>query len=173
MEQTANWKQFANTPNGEPQVRELGWGDEITQDSNNFDPFENGIYMFTVKEYEKTRTRGNEKFPPCNMAKLTLELSDGQRNVRAFDNLVLRNDLEWKIGQFFLSIGMKKENERARIDFDGAIGKSGYVKVEKKAYTNRDGQTRWRNEIARYLAPNDKELLAFVKAAADNTNPPF
>ena len=137
MEQTANWKQFANTPNGEVQVRELGWGDEITQDSNNFDPFENGIYMFTVKEYEKT-----------------------------FDNLVLRNDLEWKIGQFFLSIGMKKENKRARIDFDGAIGKSGYVKVEKKAYTNRDGQTRWRNEIARYLAPNDKELLAFVKECA-------
>ena len=48
--------------------RELGWDDSIKQDSQNFDPIPEGDYNVTIEKYDRSRSKGEGKIPPCNMA---------------------------------------------------------------------------------------------------------
>lgn len=48
--------------------RELGWDDSIKQDSQNFDPIPEGDYNVTIEKYDRSRSKGEGKLPPCNMA---------------------------------------------------------------------------------------------------------
>ena len=172
MEQKTNWEEFG-TAVETPQ--ELAWDATITEDSNDFEPFEPGVYMFRVDKIEKARSKGNDKNPPCNMAKVTIELSDGQRKSRTTDYILLRQDLQWKIGQYFVALGMKKKGEPFSVNFDGSINKEGFVEVEKEPYTNREGKTRYRNRIVSYLEPQSEKVVKKMEevAAAQKGNVPF
>lgn len=64
--------------------RELGWDDEIQQDAPEFIVLPEGIYQFTVKEFERIRHTPNPQNPGnCQHAiKLSLQLKSKQHKVR-------------------------------------------------------------------------------------------
>ena len=49
------------------QGHELGWEDEIQQESS-FILLPEGDYRFTVEKFDRARHNGSDKIPPCNKA---------------------------------------------------------------------------------------------------------
>ena len=112
--------------------RELNWDDEIEVDGSNFEPLPEGDYDFTIERFERSRSAGSEKLPPCNMAVVYFSLHGYDRDVTVRENFVLHERMEWKLSELFRSVGLKKEGERVRMQWNALPGLSGRCKVVQK-----------------------------------------
>ena len=128
--------------------RELSWDDEINQEGG-FIVLAPGEYPFTVKGYERSRSQGSDKLPPSNMAIVEIEV--GGTTVKEF--LIMHTKAEWKLSQFFISIGMKKKGEPLRMNWPGVIGKTGMCKIKNET---REGKTY--NRIEEFLEPKQQAV---------------
>lgn len=134
--------------------RELGWNDEIEQDSNDFEVLPEGDYDFEVIKFDRGRSKGSDKLPACNMAILTIKVSDGVKSTTVTENLVLHTKMEWKLSQFFCSIGQKKKGERVQMNWQAVYGAKGRCKLGVRAYKKKDDkpgeETGRANEIVKF-----------------------
>ena len=128
--------------------RELGWDDEIVQDSASFITLPEGEYEFTVKEFERARYNGGEKLPPCPQAKIKLEVVTEKGTAIINHNLFLHSRTESMISAFFVAIGIKKHGEKLKMDWPKTIGARGRAKIGIREY---NGNTY--NEVKRFLEP--------------------
>ena len=135
----------------------LDWEDEIEEDSGEFLVLEEGDYNYTVTGMERGRSKGSGKIPACNMAKLTLSVDAGEgRTASCVTNILLYKTLEWKISQFFRSIGAKKEGERVRMDWNKVVGAAGRAHFKPRKYTNQNGEERQTNEVDYFIDYDEK-----------------
>lgn len=109
--------------------RELGWDDTITKDSSEFDPIPEGDYDFTIERYDRARSQGKGKLPPCNMAIVCFRIMDRDREVVIRENFILHTSLEWKLSELFRGIGAKKEGEEVRMNWNLLPGATGRAQV--------------------------------------------
>lgn len=109
--------------------RELGWDDVITKDSSEFDPIPEGDYDFTIERYDRARSQGKGKLPPCNMAIVYFRIMDRDREVVIRENFILHTSLEWKLSELFRGIGAKKEGEEVRMNWNLLPGATGRAQV--------------------------------------------
>lgn len=109
--------------------RELGWDDTITKDSSEFDPIPEGDYDFTIERYDRARSQGKGKLPPCNMAIVYFRIMDRDREVVIRENFILHTSLEWKLSELFRGIGAKKEGEEVRMNWSLLPGATGRAQV--------------------------------------------
>lgn len=129
--------------------RELNWDDEISQE-NEFTILKEGDYDFEVTKFERGRSNGTEKVPASNMAILTLRVSDGSESTSIIERLILHTKMEWKLSQFFCSIGQKKHGEPLRMNWNKVLGAKGRCKVYIDKYTNDKGEERTSNKISKF-----------------------
>lgn len=129
--------------------RELGWDDEIQQESE-FTLLSEGDYDFEVTSFERGRSSGSDKIPPSNMAILTLKVTDGRNSTTITERLVLHTKLEWKLSQFFIAIGQKKHGEPLKMNWNRVVGAKGRCKVKIETYTNKYGEEKQSNKIDKY-----------------------
>ena len=131
--------------------KELGWDDSIEKESN-FILLPEGTYDYTVKTVERGRFPGSDKMCACNMATVTLTVSDpaSGEEVDIRDNLYLNSKAEWKLSQFFLSIGQKKHGEPLRMNWNAVPGSKGRCEISVNRYS-KDGQDRENNRVKTYL----------------------
>lgn len=87
--------------------RELGWEDTITKDADNFEPVPEGDYNFVIEKFERSRSAGEGKLPPCNMAVVYFKIQDRDREITIRENYVLHSSLEWKLSELFRGVGLK------------------------------------------------------------------
>ena len=135
--------------------REFTWDDTIENDGSDFQVLPEGEYDFTVTKFERGRSAGKGKLPPCNMAILTLRVSDGNGSTTITDNLLLHSKAEWKLCQFFRSIGQKKHGEPLRMNWSAVMGATGRCKVIVEPWIGNDGKEHQSNKIDRYIDPDD------------------
>lgn len=109
--------------------RELGWEDTISKDSSEFEPIPEGDYDFTIEKYERARSQGKGKLPPCNMAIVYFRIADRGREVVIRENFILHTSLEWKLSELFRGIGAKKEGEEVRMNWSLLPGATGRAQV--------------------------------------------
>lgn len=126
----------------------LDWNSTISSDSE-FTLLEAGDYNYTITNLEKTYTKSSG----APMAKVTLKVYDDSNETNIVDNLVLQQNCEWKLSQFFRSIGQKKHGQSYKMDWSKVIGSSGRCKVKKETYQNQDGKEVETNRIERYYDP--------------------
>lgn len=120
------------------QGHELGWDDEIEQESS-WILLPDGDYRFTVEKFDRARHAGSEKIPPCNKAIVFFRVFDGKGNsVLITENMFLHTSMEWKLSEFFASIGMKQKGEKARMNWNEVYNKSGVCHVKIRRY-KKDG----------------------------------
>ena len=131
--------------------RELSWDDEIAEEGS-YEPLPEGDYRFTVSKIERARSQGKGKLPPCNMAKVTVRIPTDSGERELTENLLLHSSLEWKLSQFFLSIGLKKHGEPLRMNWTAAVGRSGKCRVVQRKYKKNDGAEGTTNDIAKFYA---------------------
>lgn len=134
------------------------WDGPISNDSDNgFTLLKEGDYDYTVQEVEKSYSQKSE----APMAVVTLKVGDDKQSTTVKDYLVLNEKSEWKLSQFFRSIGLKKHGETYYMEWDKVPGASGRCKIKideyKKTITKDDGteeeEIRQSNKINRYYDP--------------------
>ena len=143
----------------------LDW-DGYVEDTGGFLLLDEGFYPFTVTALERERFEGSEKMAPCPRAKLTLEVVAGNRATKVTDRLLLSTKTQWRISQFFESLGFKKE-ESGKIarHWNEIGGRSGWIEVGVREYTKKNGETGLSNEVKSYVHPDDGEKAAKSYAA--------
>lgn len=146
---------------------ELGWDSEIEKDSPDFILFPEGDYDFKVTGFERGRYEGGEKLPPCNMAVLTIKLSDMDGNETSVRHrLYLHSTTEGLLCAFFTAIGVRKHGERLQMNWNIVTGAGGRCKVGVRKYTAKDGSERQVNEIKKFYEPSGQEAPANGQAAS-------
>ena len=133
--------------------RVFDWNDVIEND-NSFILLPAGNYPFTVKAFERGEFAGSDKMPPCKKAVLTLEIDGGMLgSTEINENLYLHSRAEWKLCQFFLSIGQRKKGEQLRMNWNAVPGSRGMCEIEINKYKNRNGEDRENNRVKAFLDP--------------------
>lgn len=128
-----------NNTTANTQGHELGWDDEIQQESS-FILLPGGDYRFTVEKFDRARHAGSENIPPCNKAIVHFRVfSPDGSSVLLQENLFLHTKMEWKLSEFFASIGMKQKGQAAQMNWSQVCGKSGVCHVKIRTYEKRDG----------------------------------
>lgn len=133
----------------------LGWDDEIQQDSS-FVLLPEGDYPFRILKVDKGHYNGGEKISACPKAIVEFEITaqDGTQTTIT-ENFLLHSRMEWKLSEFFASVGMKQKGEKLRMNWSPAlIGKTGVAKISVNSYT-KDGQERQNNKIAKLYPAYD------------------
>lgn len=130
---------------------ELSWDSEISKESE-FELLPAGNYKFTVQSVERGRFAGSEKMNACPSATLSLKVSgpDGTEGT-VQDTLYLNSKAEWKLSQFFTSIGQKKKGETIRMNWNLVPGSSGELELTVNEYTAKDGSQKKNNRVGKYL----------------------
>lgn len=130
---------------------ELSWDSEISKESE-FELLPAGTYKFTVQSVERGRFAGSEKMNACPSATMSLKLSgpDGTEGT-VQDTLYLNSKAEWKLSQFFTSIGQKKKGETLRMNWNLVPGSSGELELTVNEYTAKDGSQKKNNRVGKYL----------------------
>lgn len=136
--------------------REFGWDDEIVNEES-FTLLPAGDYEFEVVKYDRARHEGSAKVPPCNKAIVTFRLCDpvSGQTTELTENFLLCSTLEWKLSQFFLSVGLKKHGEPLRMNWAAAAGRRGFCKVIVNKYM-KDGAERENNRIDKFYAYDEQ-----------------
>lgn len=109
--------------------RELNWDDEIEKESN-FVELPEGDYDFTIDHYERGRSQGTDNIPASNMAIVffNVKAPDG-RETTIRENFILHTKLEWKLSELFRSVGLKKEGEKLRMNWNALPGLKGRARI--------------------------------------------
>lgn len=148
----ANWVDDAEKQLEESnQGQALGWDDEIAEESE-FVLLEPGIYGFTVTGFERGYFDGSEKMGPCPKAEIELEVVQNGRTAKVFENLFLNKKSEWKLSEFFISIGQKKQGEPLKMNWSKVLGSSGKCQIINNEY---NGNTY--NRVKKFIAPKDSD----------------
>lgn len=116
---------------------EIDWEDEIQQDSQEIIVLPEGDYEFIVSEFERARFNGSEKVPPCNQAKLKLNIETPKGTAVVFHNMFLNTKFEWQLSAFFCAIGQKKRGEKVKMDWNKVLGAKGKAKIGPKEYNGK------------------------------------
>ena len=141
---------------------ELGWDAEIEKEGSEFVVAEAGDYNFTVVGFERSRFAGSTKMPACNQAKLSLRLdipgAPGECVVKC--NLFLHSKSEWKLCEFFTSIGLRQKGQRVTMNWNAVPNAKGRCKVSKRSY-EKDGKTYWTNDVEKFYEPGQGSDLPY------------
>lgn len=125
------------------------WDGEIEVSENEFELIPDGDYRATVIAVERMQHNGSEKMGPCPIANVKVRLDNGRI---LSDRIFLNSKSSWKIAQFFIAVGMRNpsatKEERLRMDWMGAIGRTCTIKVGSHEYKNKTY-----NEISEWVKP--------------------
>lgn len=131
---------------------EYGWEDTIENEGSDFVLLPEGDYEFTVTKVDRGRHNGSDKLPPCNKAIVSITVWGENDKAELTENLMLCNRMEWKLSQFFLSLGLKKHGEPLKMNWQAAVGKKGKCHVYIDNYKNKNGEDRQSNKIKKFYA---------------------
>lgn len=138
-------------------ARALEWDSAIENDGGDFTLLAPGDYSFVVSDLTREQYEGSAKVPPCPRARIELEITapDGSlAHVR--DSFLLVDTMEWRICQFFLSLGFRKHGERMVMDWNKVMGARGSVRIKyddsPNAKKDANGKPMY-NAVDKYLEP--------------------
>lgn len=132
------------------------WDGEIEVSDNEFELIPDGDYRATVIAVERMQHNGSEKMSPCPIANVKVRLDNGRI---LSDRIFLNSKSSWKIAQFFIAVDMRNpsatKEERLRMDWMGAIGRTCTIKVGTHEYKNKTY-----NEISEWVKPETPAPVA-------------
>ena len=127
--------------------RELGWDDSIQEDSKEFIVLPEGDYEFTIESFERGRSKGQGKLPPCNMAIVTFIIHNPHgEDISVNENYLLHSSMEWKLSELFSSVGLKQKGEQIRMNWGALPGSKGRCSLIIHKY-DKNGEERKINRI--------------------------
>ncbi len=140
----------------EMEERALAWDDEIEKESE-FVLLPPGDYEFEITSLERERFDGSDKMSACPMAVLNLAIASKEGRANVQTRLFLHTKAEWKISEFFTSIGLKKKGEKLKMQWNKVVGAKGRCKIGQRKYTTNNGEERVSNEVKKFYPAEEKK----------------
>lgn len=144
----------------------MNWDDDIETDGGQWVLLPEGDYNFQVESFERAHHPGSAKLPPCPKAILHIKINAPEGSTTINHNLFLFTTMEWKLSEFFRSIGQKQHGERTRMNWNAVIGATGQCKVGIHKFTKKDGTEGESNEILRFYDPGEANSTVRNAAAS-------
>ena len=137
------------------EYEEIGYEGMIENEDGGFTLLPEGDYDFTVSKITRGRYEGSDKMPACNSVTVELTVWGAQDKATITERFFLVKKFEWKLSQFFLSIGVKKHGEplMMRWNIEGMRGK---CKVYVDHYKKNDGSDGQSNKIKKFYAYDEQ-----------------
>lgn len=137
--------------NTENTNQELDWNDEI-ENTGTID-IPDGEYDFIVDHYERSKVGGEGKYAGQNMAVIYCNILAGDAEPQIRTNIILNENFRWKLSQFFVSLGLMKDEKGAKLKMNWNMvgGSRGRCKIEHKP--NYNDATKTHLEITEFLKP--------------------
>ncbi len=90
---------------------EMGWDDPIRNEAG-FIELPEGDYDFVIDHFDRARSSGEGKLPPCDMAVVYFNMTapDG-REAQIRENYLLHRSLMWKLAELFKGAGLMQEGD--------------------------------------------------------------
>lgn len=156
----------------------LGWDDEVEEGSP-FVLLPEGNYPFTIIGlekgiYEKPANRESKIPANCPKATVTLEFitSTGEKSTLT-ENFYLYKKMQWKINQFFTSIGAPKNPEgKVKMNWGTVLGAKGAASLVVNDYTDRSGNPAQNNRIKDFLEPTQQTAAPGYQAPQQSYQQP-
>lgn len=148
---------------------EIGYEGTIEDEGSSFALLPEGDYDFTVSKVTRFRYEGGDKVPPCNAVSVEVTVWGAQDMTVITERFYLIRKFEWKLSQFFLSLGMKRHGEPLVMNWN-IEGKHGKCRVYVDKYQKRDGRGEGQsNKIKKFYAYDEDVTTVSPKT---NTPPP-
>lgn len=133
------------------EMQEMDYEGQIADESSAFTLLPDGDYDFTIKKVTRNRYEGSDKMPACNSVSVELTVWGAEDQTTITERFFLLKKFEWKLSQFFLSIGLKKHGEplNMRWNIEGMKGK---CKVYIDTYRKSNGEDGKSNKVKKFYA---------------------
>lgn len=156
----------------------LGWDDEVEEGSP-FVLLPEGNYPFVITNLEKgiyEKPAGRESKVPANCPKATVTLefiSPTGETTTMTENFFLYKKMQWKINQFFTSIGAPKNPEgKVRMNWGSVLGAKGTASLIVNEYTDKNNNKAQNNRIKDFLEPTQQSTAPSYQSQQYNQQPP-
>lgn len=137
--------------------KEIGWDEEVEK-GEEFTLLEAGDYDFTIETFERGRYEGSDKVPPCNRALLKVRVTNGKDSTVISESLLLYDKMQWKLAEFFLSIGAEEVDGRVRMNWNIVPQATGRATIEVR--TDSKDNTKKYNYVKKWLPKKKKDYKA-------------
>jgi hypothetical protein len=138
--------------------KEIGWEDSVEK-GQDFVLLPAGDYDFEVESFERGRYEGSDKVPACPRAflKLRIDGPDGASTVIS-ESLLLYDRMQWKLAEFFLSIGAEEVDGRVKMNWNIVPRATGRATIEVQP--DRNDPNKKYNHVKKFLPKTKKEYKA-------------
>ena len=135
------------------------WDDEVDPKEAPKPLLPEGRAMFTVLRVKRAREQFGKDGGVQNVAKIKmLVVSDvDQSEAEMEENIWLVLKLKWKFIAFFTAIGQRKHGDDGPFvpDWKKVEGATGFLEINHRPYTKKDGTVVTVNNIKAFIAPED------------------
>lgn len=152
----------------------LNWGEGFTAQEDEFVLLDEGVYNFTVTKMEKKVYSSNSTKIPngCPYAELNVQVQSQKGTANIRERLYLLKSMQWKLTQFFASIGQPVVTGQVfNPNWNAVVGASGKAEITQHNYTNQNGDNRTNNQVGRYLKPDDPTPTVNANIQAQGQQP--
>lgn len=137
--------------------KEIGWDDEYDK-GEEYVTLEPGDYDFTVESFERGRYEGSDKVPPCPRALLKISVKTPEGGICTMnESLLLYDRMQWKLAEFFLSIGVGEEKDgKVKPNWNMVPQATGRATIELRS--DKNDPSKKYNHVKKYLPKPKKEF---------------
>lgn len=137
--------------------KEIGWDDEVEK-GNEYTLIPEGDYDFVVESFERGRYEGSDKVPPCNRALLKICVDAPEGTAVMNESLLLYDKMQWKLAEFFLSIGAEEKDDRVKMNWQMVPQSTGRATIEIQP--DRNDPSKKYNHVKKFLPKPKKQFKA-------------
>lgn len=135
--------------------KEIGW-DDYVEKGPDFVLLPEGDYDFVIDSFERGRFNGSDKVPPCNRAELKVRVDTPEGTCVMNESLLLYDKMQWKIAEFFMSIGAEEEAD-GRIKPNWSIVPMATGRATIEIRPDRNDPSKKYNHVKKFLPKPKKE----------------
>lgn len=137
--------------------KEIGWDDEVEK-GEGFILLPEGDYDFVIESFERGRYEGSSKVPPCNRALLKVRVDTAEGSAIMNESLLLYDKMQWKLAEFFLSIGAEEVDGRVKMNWNMVPQATGRATIEIRP--DKNDPSKKYNNVKKFLPKPKKEFKA-------------
>lgn len=130
------------------------WDEEITDNGEGdavYMLLPEGVYGAVCHDVK----RGVSTTQNCPQAGVLWKISSKLGCTMLTDYINLHENLKWKLLQLFRSAGLRKHGEGVALKFSALVGRTAFLKIEQESYADKEGNTKVRNKVRSYIAPDE------------------
>ncbi len=135
----------------------LDWNDSVEKGAD-YIMLPEGDYDFVIESFERSMYEGSEKVPACPRAELKVKVETPEGVCIMNESFLLYDRMQWKLAEFFLSIGAEEVGGRVKMNWNLVPRATGRATVEIRP--DRNDPTKKYNHVKKFLPKQKKEYKA-------------